>query len=140
MKATKIVPKRSFNAGPLPQKCEDFVKEERNSLKHHSHDAGVEKHILEPESCGNSNSLEESDRVTKGATSSSVSPPHEGNKGEMGRYKYGSKHIAFDFVKHGKRIACSFCGLDNHYVSRCWKRMATYRKLLKEKKQVAKVT
>ena len=60
-------------------------------------------------------------------------------------YKYGSKYFPFDFAKHskfshmyGKIIACSFCGLDNHHVSRCWKRMATYRKLWKEKKQKAK--
>ena len=39
---------------------------------------------------------------------------------------------------YGKKIACSFCGLDNHNVSRCWKRMATYKKLLKEKKKEAK--
>jgi hypothetical protein len=114
-------------------------------LKHHLQDAGVQKHTLEPESCGNSDSLEEIDGVPKGATSSFASPPHEGNKGERERYKSGSNHIPFDFVqhdkfphKHGKRIACSFCGLDNHNVSRCWKRMATYRKLLKEKKQEAK--
>ena len=101
-------------------------------------DAGVQKHTLEPKSCGNSDSLEESDGVPKGDTSSFSSPPHEDNKGERGRYKSSSKHIHFDFVKHGKIIASSFCGLDNHYVSRCWKRMDTYRKLLKEKKQVAK--
>jgi len=60
-------------------------------------------------------------------------------------YKYGSKYFPFDFAKHskfshmyGKIIACSFCGLDNHHASRCWKRMATHRKLLKENKQEAK--
>ena len=114
-------------------------------MKHHLQDACVQKHTLEPESCGNSNSLEEIDGVPKGATSSFASPPHEGNKGERERYKSGSKHFPFDCAKHdkfphkyGKRIACSFCGLDKHDVSRCWKRMATYRKLLKERKQEAK--
>jgi len=108
-------------------------------------DAGVQKHTLEPESCGNSESLEEIDGVPKGATSSLASPPHEGNKGERERYKSSSSNLPFDFAKHdklphryGKRIACSFCGLDNHHVSKCWKRMATYMKLLKERKQEAK--
>jgi len=61
------------------------------------------------------------------------------------RYKSGSNHIPFDYVKHdkfpykhGKIIAYSFCGFVNHNVSRCWKRMATYRKLLNERKQEAK--
>ena len=73
------------------------------------------------------------------------SPPHEGNKGERGRYKSSSNHFPFYYAKHdkfphiyGKRVACSFCGLDSHHVSRCWKRMATYRKLFKEKKQASK--
>jgi len=109
------------------------------------HNARVQKHTLEPKSFGNSNNLEEIDGVLKGATSSFASPPHEGNKGERERYKYGSNHIPFDFEKHdkfphryGKIIACSFCGLDNDNVSRCWKRMTINRKLLKGKKQEAK--
>ena len=113
-------------------------------MKHHLQE-GVHKHTLEPESCGNSETIEEVDGVPKGATSSFNSAPHEGNKGERERYKYGFNHIPFDYVQHGKFpykygkiIACSFCGLDNHSVSKCWKRMATYKKLLKEKKQEAK--
>ena len=50
--------------------CEDCIQEECNSLKHHLQDASVHKNTLEPESCGNSNSLEEIDGVPKGATSS----------------------------------------------------------------------
>jgi len=115
-------------------------------LKHHFQDAGVQKHTLELESWGDSNSLGEIDGIPKGATSSFASPPHEGNKGERGRYKSGSKIFPFDCAKHdkfphmyGKRISCAFCGWDiNHHVSRCWKRMATHRKLLKERKQEAK--
>ena len=110
-------------------------------MKHHFQEEGVHKNTLEPESCGNSESIEEVDGVPKGATSSFNSPPHKGNKGERERCKSGSNHLTFDFSKHdkfphryGKRIACSFCGLDNHNVSRCWKRMATYRKLWKERK------
>jgi len=140
MKAIETAPRRSCIA-----KCEDCIREECNSLKHHLQVAGVQKHTLEPESCGDSDSLEESDDFPKEATSSLASPPHEGNKGERGRYKSGSKHFPFECAKHdkfphryGKRIACFFCGLDNHNVSRCWKRMATYRKLLKERKKKAK--
>ena len=102
MKAIEIVSKKSFIASPLPHKCEDCIQDECNSSKHHSQDVGVQKHTLEPESCGNSDSLEEIDGVPRGATSSFNSPPHEGNKGERERYKYGSKHIPFDYVKHGK--------------------------------------
>ena len=81
----------------------------------------------------------------RGVTSSFSSPPQEGKRGEIERYKSCSNHIPFDYVKHDKFpynfwkiISCSFCGLDNDNVSRCWKRMATYRKLLKERKKEAK--
>ena len=67
-------------------------------MKHHLQDTGVQKHTLEPESCGNSDSHEEIDGVPKRATSSFASPPHEGNKGERERYKYGSKHFPFDYA------------------------------------------
>jgi len=126
MNAIETSPRRGCIA-----ECEGCIQEECNGLKHHLQDAGVQKHTLEPESCGNSNSLEEVDGVPKGVTSSFASPPHEGNKGERGKYKSSSNHIPFDFSKHGKFphkhgkiIACSFCGLENHHVSRCWKRMA----------------
>ena len=82
MKASETVPRRSFISGPLPQECEDCIKKEFNSLKHHLQYAGVQKHTLELESCGNSNNLVEIDGVPKGTTSSFASPPHEGNKGE----------------------------------------------------------
>jgi len=75
MKAIETVRKRSFIAGPLPQKCEDCIKKECNSSKRHSQDGSVQKHTFEPKSCGNSDSLEESDGVPKGATSSFASPP-----------------------------------------------------------------
>ena len=140
MKTITVAPRRSCIV-----ECEDCIQEESNRLKHHLQDAGVQKHTLEPKSCGNSNNLEEIDGVPKGVASSFASPPHEGNKGERSRYKSGSNHILFYFAKHGKFphnhgkiIARSFCGLDNHHVSRCWKRMATYRKLMKEKKQKTK--
>jgi len=107
---------------------------------------GVHQHALEQGSGESSKTINGIDSVPKGASSSFDSPPHEGNEGERERYKSDFNHISFDHVKHGKfphkhgkRIACSFCGLFNHSVSRCWKRMATYRKLLKERRQEAKV-
>jgi len=145
MKTIETVPRRSFISGLLPQECKYCIPGECNNLKHHLQDAGIHKHVLEKESCGNFETIEEVDGVPKGATSSFNSPPHEGNKDERKRYKSCSNHIPFDYVKHdkfphkyGKRIACSFCGLNNHNASRCWKRMATYKNLLKERKQEAK--
>jgi len=114
-------------------------------LKHTLQEEGVHKHALKQESCESSKTIEDIDGVPKGATSSFDSPPHEGNTGERERYKSDFNNISFDYVKHDKfphkhckKIACSFCGLDNHGVSKCWKRMATYRKLLKKRRQEAK--
>ena len=52
MKTIKTTPRRSCIVGL--QQCEGCIQEECNSLKHHLQDAGVQKHTLEPESCGNS--------------------------------------------------------------------------------------
>ena len=77
-------------------------------------------------------------RILKRATTSSNSPPQEGDKGECSRYKSAFNQVSFDYDKHGKfshkfwiMFAYSFCGLDNHNVSRCWKKKAMYRRLLK---------
>ena len=64
-------------------------------MKHTLQKEGVYQHTLELESCGNSDTIEEVDGVPKGATSSFNSLPHEGNKGEKERYKFGSNHIPF---------------------------------------------
>jgi len=145
MKAIETVPRRSFILGSLPQVCKDFFHGECNCLKHNLQEEGVHKHALEQGSCESSKIIEEIDGFLKGATSSFDSPSHEDNKGERQRYKYDFNHISFDYVKHGKfphnhwkKITCSFCGLVNHIVSRCWKKMATYMKLLKKRRQEAK--
>jgi hypothetical protein len=146
MKAIETVPRRSFISSSLSQGCKDCILDECNSLKHTLQEEGVHENALEQENCESSKTIEGIDDVPKGASSSFDSPPHEGNEGKRERYKSDFNHISFDHVKHGKfphkhwkRIACSFCGLFNHSVSRCWKRMATYRKLLKERRQEAKV-
>jgi hypothetical protein len=79
--------------------------------------------------------------LKKRASNSSNSPPQEGDKGECSRYTYACNSIAFDYVEHGKfscknerKIPCTYCGLDNHHVSRCWKRLATFRKFSKQRK------
>jgi len=94
-------------------------------LKHILQEEGVHKHALEQESGKSSKPIEGIDGVPKGASSSFDSPPHEGNEGEREMYKSDFDHISFDHVKHGKfphkhwkRIACSFCGLVNHSLSR----------------------
>jgi len=71
MKAIEIAQIRSCIT-----ECEDCVQEECNSSKHQLQDEGVKKHTIEPESCGNSNNLEEIDGVPKGATSSFASPTY----------------------------------------------------------------
>jgi len=145
MMAIETVPRRIFVSSSLSQGCKGCILEECKSLKHALQEEGVHKHALEQENCKSYKTIEGIDGVPKGASSSFDSPPHEGNKGERERYKSDFNHSSFDHVKHGKfphkhwkRIACSFCGLFNHSVSRCWKRMATCRKLLKERMQEAK--
>ena len=79
--------------------------------------------------------------ILKRATTSSNSPPQEVDKGEYSRYKWVFNQVAFDYDKHGKfsqniweNFACSFCGLNNHNVSRCWNKIAMHRKLYKQRR------
>ena len=71
---------------------------------------------------------------------SSNSPPQEGDKGECSMYISACNSVGFYYIKHGKfackngrKITCTYCGLDNHHVSRCWKRLTTFRKLSKQR-------
>jgi hypothetical protein len=70
---------------------------------------------------------------------SSNSPPQSGEKGECSRYKSTYNIVAFDYVKHDKSTCkngkrpCTYCSLYNHHVSKCWKRMSTFRKLSKQR-------
>ena len=84
--------------------------------------------------------------IPKRATTSSNSPPHEDIKGECSRYKYAFNQVTFDYDQQGKfshniwrKFACSFCGLDNHNVSRCWKKITMHGKISKKRRQEAKV-
>ena len=40
--------------------------------------------------------------IPKRATTSSNSPPQEGDKGECARYKSALNQVSFDYDKHGK--------------------------------------
>ncbi|GLJ28915.1 hypothetical protein SUGI_0570300 [Cryptomeria japonica] len=64
------------------------------------------------------------------------SSQHACTKGDHQRYnKLDYSNVPFDYKKvdnieslwFGK--PCTFCGLNNHSVSKCWKRMALYRKV-----------
>ena len=72
--------------------------------------------------------------ILKRASTSSYSPPQEGDKGECAMYTSSFNQVAFKYDKHGKsshniwrKFTCSFCGLNNHIVSRCWKNIARHR-------------
>jgi hypothetical protein len=77
--------------------------------------------------------------LQKRACNSSDSPPQSGDKGECSRYKSAYNSVAFDYVKHDKSACkngkrpCTYCGLYNHHVSKCWKRKSTFRKLSKQR-------
>ena len=83
--------------------------------------------------------------LQKTACDSSDSPPQNGEKGESSRYKSAYNSIAFDYVKHDKSACnngkrpCTFCGLYNHHVSKCWKRKSTFRKLSKQRQHEEKM-
>ena len=85
----------------------------------------------------------------KVGTSTSSSPKEEKKYGH-GKHnlRYNSSHSQVDYVsdKHeksaclnGRKSCCSYCGLCNHEVSKCWKRMKAYKKQLKQRKLSQKV-
>jgi epoxyqueuosine reductase QueG len=37
------------------------------------------------------------------------------------------------YPKNGRKSPCRYCGLDNHHVSKCWKRLTTFKKLSKQR-------
>ena len=83
--------------------------------------------------------------LQKRACDVSNSPPQSGNKGECSRYKSAFNSVAFGYVKHNKsasnngKIPCTFCGFNNHRVSKCWKRKSLFRKLSKQRQHEEKM-
>ena len=135
------VPRRTFISCSLPQACEACVhgkwKSFTPTLQEYAHKNATNGN-RKKEEVESSKVIEVIVGILKRATTSSNSPPQEGDKGECERYKYAFNQVAFDYDKHGKsshniwkRFACSFCGLNNHTVSRGWKKISMHRKLYK---------
>jgi hypothetical protein len=95
--------------------------------------------------CDNHEDKRRFESLQKRVCNSSNSPPQRGNKGECSRYKSAFNSVAFDYVKHDKSACnngkrpCTFCGLYNHRVSKCWKRKSTFRKLSKQRQHEEKM-
>ena len=116
--------RNNFITSSLPQACEVCVHEEycksfTPTLQEDSH-----KHATNGN--GKQEDVESSKAIVgilKRSTTSSNSPPQEGDKGECARYTYAFNEVYFNYDKHGnysnklwRKFACSFCGLNNHTV------------------------
>jgi hypothetical protein len=115
---------RTFIESSIPSACKACIQDECKI----SCDSDDDKDIV--------------DGLQKRASNSSDSPPHRGDKGECSRYNSTYNSVAFDYVKHnnfasnnGRKNPCTYCGLYNHHVSKCWKRLAHFRKLSKQRQR-----
>jgi hypothetical protein len=122
----ETIPKTIFVASSIPQACKVCVQDECKCVKQESCDNYEDKNTIVG--------------LKKRASNSSNSPPQEGDKGECSRYISSHNSVYFDYVEHGKfsckngrKIPCTYCGLDNHHVSRCCKRLTTFMKLSKQR-------
>ena len=88
--------------------------------------------------------------LQKKAGTYTSSSPQEGKKyGHVKKHlRYNSSHSQVDYVyvKHGKyacikerNSCCSYCGMCNHDISKCWNRLKAYRKQLRQRKLAKKV-
>jgi hypothetical protein len=112
---------RTFGESSIPSACKACVQDE-----------------CKCESCDNDEDKNTVDGLQRRACNSSASPPHRGNKGECSRYNSAYHSVAFNYVKHdkfGRKNPCTDCGLYNHHVSKCWKRLTTFRKLSKQRQR-----
>ena len=140
MKALETIPRRTFVAGSNPQTCKVCNQDECNCLNPMLHqDACRHAAYGEQESCDNSKDMNNVVGLQKRDGTSSSSSSQEGDKYEHSkqhsRYNSSYNHVFYDYVKHdkstcmnGRNFFCSYRGLNNHQVSRCWKRMIAYRK------------
>jgi hypothetical protein len=120
------VPRTNFVSSSIPQACKACVQDECKCVKQESCDSHEDKNIVVG--------------LQRRACNSSNSPPQRGDKGECSRYNSAYHSVAFDYVKHdkfacknGRKSPCTYCGLYNHHVSKCWKRLTTFRKLYKQR-------
>jgi hypothetical protein len=95
---------------------------------------------VKQKSCDNHEDKKRFVSLQKRACNSLNSPPQRGDKGECSRYKSAYNSVAFDYVKHdksacknGRKSPCTYCGLYNHHVSKCWKILTMFKKLSKKR-------
>jgi hypothetical protein len=112
----------------IPPTCNACVQYECKCVKQKSCDSDEDKNTV--------------DGLQRRACNSSNSPPQRGDKGECSRYNFAYHSVAFDYVKHdkfvcknGRKNPCTYCGLYNHHVSKCWKRLTAFRKLYKQRQR-----
>jgi hypothetical protein len=110
----------------IPPACKACVQDECECVKQESCDSDDDKNTV--------------DGLQRRACNSSDSPPQRGDKGECSRYNSAYHSVAFDYVKHdnfvcknGRKNPCTYCGLYNHHVSKCWKRLTAFRELYKRR-------
>jgi hypothetical protein len=119
---------RTFVESSIPPACKACVQDECKCVKRKSCDSDEDKNTIVG--------------LQRRACNSSNSPPQRGDKGECSRYNSAYHSVAFDYVKHdkfvcknGRKNPCTYCGLYNHHVSKCWKRLTTFRKLYKQRQR-----
>jgi hypothetical protein len=119
---------RTFVESSIPPACKACVQDECECVKQESCDSDEDKDTVVG--------------LQRRACNSSNSPPQRGDKGECSRYNSAYHSVAFDYVKHdkfvcknGRKNPCTYCGLYNHHVSKCWKRLTTFRKLYKQRQR-----
>jgi hypothetical protein len=119
---------RTFVESSIPPACKACVQDECKCVKQKSCDSDEDKNTVVG--------------LQRRACNSSNSPPQRGDKGECSRYNSAYHSVAFDYVKHdkfvcknGRKNPCTYCGLYNHHISKCWKRLTTFRKLYKQRQR-----
>jgi hypothetical protein len=129
------VPRTNFVSSSIPQTCKACVQDECKCVKQKSCDSDEDKNTIVG--------------LQRRACNSSNSPPQRSDKGECSRYNSAYHSIAFDYVKNdkfvcknGRKSPCTYCGLYNHHISKCWKRLTNFRKIYKQrqlKKRMQKI-
>jgi hypothetical protein len=133
------VPSITFVSSSPPQ--EGFKGESSGTFVESSIPSACKACIQDECKCKSCDSNEDKDTIDgllKRASNSSASPPHRGDKGECSRYTSAYHSVAFNYVKHdkfGRKNPCTYCGLYNHHVSKCWKILAAFRKLSKQRQR-----
>jgi hypothetical protein len=113
---------RTFVESSIPSACKGCVQDECECVKRKNCDSDEDKNNV--------------DVLQRRACNSSNSPTQRGNKGECSRYNSAYHSVSFDYVcKNGRKNPCTYCGLYNHHVSKCWKRLTTFRKLSKQRQR-----